>query len=682
MNKPALRLFLLGFLTLFLELALIRYLAGNVWNMGFFPNLVLMGVFIGMGAGFVFHQVVSEEKSPKFFAAAAFALLVLATFVYYTHPGVPGFNKWVGTIGGEVYFNAGQKDADAWNYLFFVLIFLGIVLTFALISQRTAKYFRTFPPLRAYTLDILGSCCGILSFMLISWLRVPSYYWFALVLVLFLLIETSNRGRTAIVLATVVVFAWLSDQRLLSDPSIYSPQVKWSPYQKVEYVPSEGASFIYVNGISHQGMLDKEGLKHSFYILPYAYRSRNQMPPPSDVLIIGAGSGNDVAAALSNGAQHVDAVEIDPVIAGIGKRSHPVRPYQDPRVNQVVDDGRAFMTYTTRHYDVIIFALTDSLVKVSPVAQLRLENYLFTDESVKRACSLLKPGGMVFFYNFYRMPWVRDKIQAMIFDASGVWPQVVYQTKLFTMMGLDRNRPAAKPVIETGLQIPRDDWPFLYLKEHGIPSLYLKAMFGVGIFVLLLAIFVQRSAKNAEGESSMNVKLAFLFMGVAFLLLETKSVIQFALLFGTTWLNNSLVFLAVLIFVLAANWAATLLKSRRTLVVSYALLLVFCVSAYVYPLGKLLSVQSVALRFVAASVLTFAPIFFANVIFSVTFRERKLAEHLFGWNLIGAAFGGILEYSSMALGYNALALVVAGCYTAVFLLLQWESNHRVTATQI
>ena len=39
-------------------------------------------------------------------------------------------------------------------------------------------------------------------------------------------------------------------------------------------------------------------------------------------------------------------------------------------------------------------------------------------------------------------------------------------------------------------------------------------------------------------------------MGAAFLLLETKSVVQFALLFGTTWFVNALVFLGVLLSVL------------------------------------------------------------------------------------------------------------------------------------
>ena len=43
------------------------------------------------------------------------------------------------------------------------------------------------------------------------------------------------------------------------------------------------------------------------------------------------------------------------------------------------------------------------------------------------------------------------------------------------------------------------------------------------------------------------------FLGAAFMLLETKAVVQLALLFGSTWLVNSLVFFTALILILLAN---------------------------------------------------------------------------------------------------------------------------------
>ena len=141
------------------------------------------------------------------------------------------------------------------------------------------------------------------------------------------------------------------------------------------------------------------------------------------------------------------------------------------------------------------------------------------------------------------------------------------------------------------------------------------------------------------------------------------------LLFGTTWTNNSLVFLAALLLVLAANAIAARITDPRALPLAFVLLLVSCLATLVYPLGNLLGVASPALRFVLASLLTFSPIFFANLIFSLTFRDQPVAEHLFGWNLIGTTLGGVVEYTSMWAGYNALAVVVALCYSGVFALI-------------
>src|SRR5206468_4092288 len=110
-------------------------------------------------------------------------------------------------------------------------------------------------------------------------------------------------------------------------------------------------------------------------------------------------------------------------------------------------------------------------------------------------------------------------------------------------------------------------------------------------------------------------------------------------LFGNTWLNNSLVFLAVLLLVLAANWAATAFRSARVLPIAFALLIASCLVTLVFPLSGLLAFAPPA-RFALASLLTFSPIFFANLIFSVVFRGAELPEVLFGWNLVGATLGG------------------------------------------
>lgn len=667
-------LLFLGFATLFLELILIRYLAGNIWNLGYFPNLVLTAVFIGMGLGFTFHQHVSDRLSVLLFHAAPFVLLALVGFVALAHPTVPGFDTWRGDMTGDLYFTSTPAGGVAQSYAFLACV-VGIAALFALVSQRTAKLFTRFAPLTAYTLDIGGSIVGILGFMLMSWQSIPAWVWF-IVLTASLLLAAPGRGWTRwlpiVPLAAIVMIARAQDTRLLADPAYTGTlEVHWSPYQKVEYVDApDNPHRIYVNGVSHQNMNTAERIRGLFYQVIHNERRGAPGGAYRDVLVLGAGSGNDVAAALDNGATHVDAVEIDPAIARLGKEHHPAHPYDDPRVTLVIDDGRAFMTRATRRYDLVVFALTDSVVKVSSMSQLRLENYLFTVDSVRRAWSILADGGDVVFYNFYRQPWLRQKIEGMIAAGTGVAPSLIFEQGDFAVLRARKSGAADAALPNYGVDLPTDDWPFLYLEGRGIPSVYAAAMGGMAglIALLMLVLHARTAAHRGDRCERLYVKLAFVLMGVAFLLLETKGVIQFSLLFGTTWLNSSLVFLAVLVMILAANVAARTLRWRRLWLV-YALLVASALVTLVFPLARLLSVESVPLRAFLASVLTFSPLFFANLLFSVSFRDLPSAEHVFGWNLLGATLGGVAEYTSMVLGYNLLAVIVAVAYTGAFLLL-------------
>jgi hypothetical protein len=694
-DGSARRLFFCGFLILFLELVLIRYLAGTIWNLGYFPNFVLLAVFVGMGIGFLLPHPLSRRTALLLFQAGPFVLLLLVLLVKLVGPSVPGFGQLSGTVGGEVFFTATPDTSGARSsYGLFALWFVTVVVVFALLAQWTARLFRLFSPLKAYTLDISGSCAGIVAFMAVSWLQLPAYSWFLIVLALVIAsLDTAWKWRWLPIVPMVLVafIASTHDKKLASNPK-FDParapggefEVFWSPYQKVEYIRSDrnrpAARGIYVNGVAHQAMVEERGLRDSrrFYRQPHDYRRRQGRPPYESVLIIGAGSGNDVSAALLGGAKHIDAVEIDPVIASLGERHHPYQPYSSDKVELHVDDGRAFMTQTTKKYDLVIFALTDSLVKVSSMAQLRLENYLFTKESFRRAYELLADHGDLVVYNHYRAGWLIEKYQRTLHEATGKYPETIWKQRDFVMMAVNKtNAGAATPNLAgVATEIATDDWPFPYLQGKQIPRLYVLAL--VVTFALVFAMVAlthalrRRMRSGDEPTSSLPVKLAFIFMGIAFLLLETKSIVQFSLLFGTTWINTSLVFLAVLLLVLAANWAAVLVRDARALPVAYVLLLAACLVGFFFPLRNLLYLDSGAARFVLASLLTFSPIFFANFIFSITFRDQAVPEEVFGWNLLGATIGGLLEYLGMASGYNALALLVAGSYTIVFVLLAYR----------
>ena len=167
---------------------------------------------------------------------------------------------------------------------------------------------------------------------------------------------------------------------------------------------------ITVNGVPHQQAIPADARLQwePQYGLPY--ERANAGKAPKNVLIIGAGSGSDVAIALKKGAEHVDAVEIDPRIRDIGKARHPDRPYQDPRVTSHIDDGRAFLSRTDKKYDLILLALPDSLTLVNGASSLRLESYLFTQQAFESARDHLNPGGAFAMYNYYRETWLIDRL--------------------------------------------------------------------------------------------------------------------------------------------------------------------------------------------------------------------------------------------------------------------------------
>jgi hypothetical protein len=154
-------------------------------------------------------------------------------------------------------------------------------------------------------------------------------------------------------------------------------------------------------------------------------------------------------------------------------------------------------------------------------------------------------------------------------------------------------------------------------------------------------------------------------MGAAFLLLETSNVVRFALLFGTTWFVNALVFAGILVSVYLAIEVARRVRFRRPLWL-YVPLFATVLLAWAVPPESLLDLDLVP-RFAAAVALGFAPVFIANLVFADRFRDVGSSAVAFGTNLLGAIVGGVLEYGALVTGYRALLIVVAVLYSLALL---------------
>ena len=316
---------------------------------------------------------------------------------------------------------------------------------------------------------------------------------------------------------------------------------------------------------------------------------------------------------------------------------------------------------------MILLALPDSLTVVLGQGSVRLESYLFTEEAVESYREHLKPDGVFAMYNFMRESWLVDRYAATLAEEFSQSPCVIDAEARFLSVLVATDTPSSLDCPNesswfASLDTPSpvsDDQPFPYLRDAHIPGFYLLTT----LLILLVSAFSVRAA--AGSLSGFRRHYDVFFMGLAFLLLETKNVVQFALLFGTTWFVNALVFISVLFSVLFAVELSQRVKLPKPKIL-YCFLALSLAANWVIPADSLLSLSPI-MRLFFAGVLAFLPIFIANLIFAERFRGEKDSTVAFGANVLGAVLGGLLEYTALLVGYRSLLFVVAAAYTLAFL---------------
>jgi len=662
------RLLLASFLMLFLELALIRWSGSKVVHLSYFSNFVLLGSFLGIGLGFL--RAAKPNRGLPLYSPVA--LLALIAFV-------SAYPVAVNREDTSIIFFTSLSTSGPPIWVTLPLIFTAVAAIMAGPGELVADCFHDLERLDAYRYDLVGSLSGIAAFTACSFLGAPPLSWFVVVGGLFVVLlgVTARAVSVTLLMASVAMFAY----PLVNDEGVF-----WSPYYEVSTFlqpdGNGGEQFqVFVNGIPHQRMTTAETrlAQEPFYDEPY----RRLPDTPKQVLIVGAGTGTDVSIALTHGVEHVDAVEIDPRLLRFGEDNNPDAAYQDPRVTSYVNDGRAFLERTDKKYDLILFALPDSLTLVSGASALRLESYLFTEQAMESARDHLAPGGAFSMYNFYREPWLVDRLANTMRLAFGHAPCLLSAPEAISLavmvVGLTPADQSCEVTWEASGTPPSpstDDHPFLYVDDDagllGIPTVYVLAI-GLIMLVSLLAIGL---VGGTQVRRMWHYRDLFM-LGVAFLLLETKSVTGFALYFGTTWLVNALVFGGVLVAVLAAV-EVTRRFPTPPLRTMYVVLFGGLVLAWLVPTSWVLSLPFL-LRLVVAVALAFIPIMAANVIFAKRFATTADPTIAFGTNLLGAMFGGCLEYIALATGYRSLLIVCAALYLFAYLLMPRETTRKVTA---
>ena len=691
-----LRLFLISVLGLFLELLLIRWITTEINIFAYLQNTVLVVCFMGLGMG----CLSSRQPASMYKGLIALFFLVLLLSITPIRLNLGKTSALLSALGDLEVWQMAVTDSPLGTVMH---VSIGLMISFFLMVLMWGVFFpigRTLgrlmdedpSPIRAYSINIAGSLIGIWLFTLLSVFYQPPGIWFLIVAALTLpFIGNPGRERyqNVILVCAIVVLSWFAGS------GMSAIEVLWSPYQKLA-LHSAGNTFppgnfyLNVNNTFYLGMFDlrDENIRLKPEIYPAQMRGFSQydIPPllhsrPETALVVGSGGGNDVAGALRHGVKRVTAVEIDPAIIQLGRKYHAEKPYNSPKVEIINDDARSFFATSQGQYDLIVFGLLDSHTTTA-MTNARLDHYVYTEEALQKAKSLMAPGGIMTLAFEATKPYIADRIARVLRDVFGREP-IAFKIPLtgygpgglmfvagnseMARQRITENAPLRSLIAGWQKMFPSqftystpvttDDWPYLYLHNRQIPLLY-------GLLALLMpGLFFYTKWRANLGPLVRGWKMVhwhFFFLGAGFLLLEVQNISKAAVVLGNTWWVNAVVISGILAMILLANWIS-LRFAVIPLSLVYVGLIGSCAILYFVDLSQFAFLpyfeKALVVGFLAG-----LPVMFSGVIFARSFSAVSRKDSALGSNLFGAMIGGLLQSLTFITGIKALLLVAAGLY--------------------
>lgn len=701
-TRQGLAILWISVLGLYLELLLIRWIGTEIRIFAYLQNTVLVVCFLGLGVGlFTSRRPISPTRGLVSLTALAAALAYPPT-----RRAMLRISEQLSSLGEINIWEFGHAGTpvELLGGLFVGLVLTCVVMVlifepFVPIGRLLGRLMDDHPaPIVAYSLNVVGSLLGIWVFVLLSRWSLPPEVWFLVLMAMtapFFAARGSKRVLAGVCLSAVTVL--VAVQRL-GDGAVENV---WSPYQKLTLLDARPMQtdfgvplryFLEVNNTGYQVLIDMEGVRtvrgeHGETELAEVYTHYDVAPlihpRPDDMLIVGAGAGNDVAAALRRGVGRVTAVEIDPAIISIGRRHHPQRPYESDRVRVVIDDARSFFATTDQKYDVISFGLLDSHTATA-LTNARLDHYVYTRESMERAKSLLRDGGIMTLMFHPLRPFIIDRMGTVLRDVFGEEPLAVnvplgrygpggilfIAGDLATARAQIASREELAPVREwistrsidlDYVTAPAtDDWPYIYLESPRLPVLFVL-LAGLLFVILAYARRTLQLPREMNPRRWQRASWHFFYLGAAFLLLEVQNISKASVVLGSTWVVNAVIISGILGMVLLAN-LIVLRWPRIRLDVVFVLLLASVLGLYYLDLARFAFLPYPTKALLVGS-LTTLPMLFSGIVFVRAFAVAERKDTALGANLLGALVGAVLQSLSFLFGIRALLLIVAAFYT-------------------
>jgi spermidine synthase len=678
-NRVDLAILLSAALSLFLELSVIRWQSTTLPFFAFYKNFSLLACFIGLGVGYA---LATRDRIPLSLVIPVLAL----QFAFMT------FGRFGGGMTTSLPFREqltmGQSltslPTAVYLYGLLTLVFLVTALAFLPVGQLCGRLMERRKKLRAYGLNLLGSLLGVLIMLAASFLWTPPLIWFGLSFLAILMLNLRTKASLlvgiAFTLLCMIILAWPADPLW---NRIYSPyqllEVGYDQDTGLTLIRAAGTYYQKIHNFSSDVVSGRQSQTRAYYDFPYKTHA-----PLAKVAVVGAGTGNDVAASLRAGAGHVEAIEIDPAILLVGKTAHPEKPYSDPRVHAVINDARSFFRQTDQKFDLIVYGLLDSHTLLSHGSSVRIDSFVYTVEGLREARSRLKSDGVLSLSFSMLGDNLGRKIYLMLeqaFDGrppvcvSGVYdgsvlflesndPQWSLPSKLLDGTGLtSRTALYANSLLRA--DVSTDDWPFFYMPQRVYPVSYLVMV----VQILVLSGFF---AGNFVSQQLKLSHLSFFFLGAGFMLVETKGITELGLTFGNTWQVIGFVIGGILVMAFLGNCVVQWLNIQRPQIPYMLLLATLAVGWSVAKSGGL---ASTPLGRLETCVVLTCPLFFSGIVFSTMMTSKGAVSGIMATNLLGAIFGGLLEYNSMYFGFRSLYVVAMGCYIFAFIS-EWAFQRR------
>jgi hypothetical protein len=705
-------IFVISVASLFLEMLLIRWIGTEVRIFAYLQNSILIACFLGLGLG----SLTSRRHIALKQTLIPLVVLLTCLAIPFMRRGLGQTTELLGILNDFVFWGMVTSPDSSSTIIALVLglgITFGILIftvdMFVPLGRLVGRLIDTYPnTIWAYTMNVAGSLAGIWLFVALSWFYQPPAVWIAVLAILLLPFIWSRphlRGTNVLLLLVVGL-------SVPAGRSSEAVEVAWSPYQKLTLVKGvnngNGASAMpdyytmKVNNVFFQNLVDLSNVA-----IGRTYRRQSESngltqfdfplllhPHVQKYLVVGSGTGNDIAAALRHGVREITAVEIDPAIISFGRKYHPEHPYDSASVRIVNDDARSFFTRTQEKFDVIAFGLLDSHTTTA-MTNARLDSYVYTVESIDRAKELLADGGVLVVNFAAQRHFIVDRIAGTLRHVFGKEPIVFGTPDSINWSGIvfvsgnlpmARDQIALNPELQalvTGMQkshpislsyetnLTTDDWPYLYLEKPRIPVIY-YLLAGLIVLVTIRSYYAWNAAGIlAQWHLS---HWHFFFLGAAFLLLEVQNISKASALLGNTWHVNAVIISGMLVMVLIAN-VLQLFYPRIPIGCVYFVLIATSVALYLLDFGRFASMPYFT-RAVVVGSLTTLPVAFSGILFIRSFAATKRKDEALGANLFGGLTGGLLQTLTFVTGIKALLLVVAALYGCSILTRGRQSSLR------